>query len=192
MNKFIVALKHCKTILIHKKYVFFFSRKLGIGWQGFWHDLSKFSPVEFLESINYYTGTSSPIDNCKKDKGYSMAWLHHKGHNKHHYEHWQDNFDKGGEPLCMPDKYVKEMICDYLAAGRAYKGKDFDFNSEWIWWVNKTSNPIAMNPNNKLAVDSVLCELNTRFGSRRITDLDNNDWKYFRRLVEDSINLYRG
>ena len=92
----------------------------------------------------------------------------------------------------MPDKYVKEMICDYLAAGRAYKGKDFDFNSEWIWWVNKTKNPIAMHPNNKSVVEDVLRKLNIKFGAKRITELNKNDWKYFRSLVEDSINLYRG
>ena len=77
MNSF----KHFKKILIHKRYVFFFARKLGIGWQGFWHDMSKFSPVEFWESVKYYQGTSSPIDAAKADMGYSMAWLHHKGHN---------------------------------------------------------------------------------------------------------------
>ena len=92
----------------------------------------------------------------------------------------------------MPDKYVKEMICDYLAAGRAYKGKDFDFNSEWIWWVNKTKNPIAMYPSNKLAVEEVLKWLNITFKDKKITDLDKNDWKQFRKIVEDSINLYRG
>lgn len=75
------ALKHFKKILIHKKYVFFFARKLRIGWQGFWHDMSKFSPTEFFESVKYYQGTSSPIDAAKADMGYSMAWLHHTGHN---------------------------------------------------------------------------------------------------------------
>lgn len=181
------ALKHLKTILTHKHYVFYFARKLGIGWQGFWHDMSKFSPVEFWESVKYYTGTRSPIDTCKEDKGYSLAWLHHKGHNKHHYEHWQDNFDKGGEALRMPDKYVKEMICDYLAAGRAYKGKDFDFNCEHIWWVNKKKNPLAMHPAQFYVVDKVLSILNTKFGSKRISELDRDDWKYFRMLVENTI-----
>lgn len=183
MNSF----KHFKKILTHKKYVFFFARKLGIGWQGFWHDMSKFSPVEFWESVKYYQGTSSPIDAAKADMGYSMAWLHHKGHNKHHYEHWQDNFDKGGEPLRMPDKYVKEMICDYLAAGRAYSGKGFDFKSEWAWWLNKTKNPIAMHPSNKLVVETVLGKLNKKFGAQKITDLTRDDWAEFRNIVDTAL-----
>lgn len=181
------ALNHLKTILTHKKYVFFFSRKLGIGWQGFWHDMSKFSPIEFWESVKYYSGTRSPIDACKEDKGYSLAWQSHKGKNRHHYEFWQDNFDKGTTQICMPDKYVKEMICDYLAAGRAYKGKDFDFNCEYIWWVNKKKNPIAMHPAQFYVVDKVLSTLNTKFGARRISELKRKDWKYFRELVQKTI-----
>lgn len=183
MNSF----KHFKKILTHKKYVCFFAIKLGIGWQGFWHDMSKFSPVEFWESVKYYQGTSSPIDAAKADMGYSMAWLHHKGHNKHHYEHWQDNFDKGGEPLKMPDKYVKEMICDYLAAGRAYKGKDFDFYSEWSWWLNKNKNPIAMHPSNWFTVNYVLNELDSRYGKKKITELTRNDWQEFRKIVDHAL-----
>ena len=182
------SLKHLKTVLTHKHFVFFFARKLGIGWQGFWHDMSKLSPTEFLESVKYYTGTRSPIDVCKEVNGYSAAWLHHKGRNPHHYEHWQDNFDKGGEPLKMPDKYVKEMICDYLAAGRAYKGKDFDFNSEWVWWENKIKNNIAMHPENKEAVNTILSRLNSRYGTKKISDLTHFDWLYFRKLVERTLS----
>lgn len=180
-------LKHLRTIFIHKYYVFYFARKLGISWQGFWHDMSKLSPTEFFESVKYYTGTRSPIDACKEDKGYSLAWLHHKGRNKHHYEHWQDNFDKGGEPLKMPDKYVKEMICDYLAAGRAYKGKDFDFNSEWLWWQNKNKNPIAMHPTNWKTVNFVLGELDRLYGTKKITELTVHDWKNFRIIIDKAL-----
>lgn len=183
-----VALKHLKTIMTHKKWVLYFAWKLGIGWQGFWHDMSKFSPTEFLESIKYYTGTSSPIDACKKANGYSMAWLHHKGRNAHHYEYWQDNFDKGGEPLKMPDKYVREMICDYLAAGRAYMGKDFHFASEWQWWLNKNKNNIAMHPENWKVVNEVLDTLSRTFGERKIEELRPHEWKYLRRVVDTALS----
>lgn len=183
-----VALKHLRTVLTHKYWVFYFARKLGIGWQGFWHDMSKFSPTEFLESIKYYTGTSSPIDECKKKNGYSVAWLHHKGRNPHHYEYWQDNFDRGGEPLQMPEKYVKEMICDYLAAGRAYMGKSFTFQSEWIWWQNKNKNNIAMHKANWNVVNTVLENLSTHFSNRTLDTFESRDWTYFRRLVKKVLS----
>ena len=79
------AINHFKTICLHKKWVMYYCNLAGIPAQGIFHDLSKFSPTEFFESVKYYTGNSSPIDACKKDKGISQAWLHHKGLNKHRH-----------------------------------------------------------------------------------------------------------
>lgn len=132
------VLKHLKKIMTHKWWVFYYCCKCGLVWQGITHDLSKFSPIEFFESVKYYQGTSSPIDACKLDKGYSMAWQHHKGRNPHHYEYWTDGYDK---EICtcikMPWKYATEMFCDYVAAGRAYMGKDFNWDAECAWWEMK-------------------------------------------------------
>ena len=150
----IKCFKHLKKICIHKYWVFHYCIKAGIPVQGVFHDLSKFSPTEFFESVKYYQGTSSPIDACKKAKGYSAAWMHHKGRNKHHYEYWQDNFDNGGVALEMPLRYKKEMICDYMGAGRAYYGKLFNIHKEYGWWLNKRSNPLAMHENDKAFLDN--------------------------------------
>lgn len=140
------AVKHFLLICNHKRYVFKYCCKAGLFWRGIKHDLSKFSPVEFWESVKYYTGDRSPIDNCKAQNGYSKAWLHHKGRNAHHYEYWQDNFDKGGEALMMPYKDALELICDYLGAGHAYNKKNFTYQGELEWWRNKSKNPLAMHP----------------------------------------------
>lgn len=184
------ALKHLKTILIHKYWVFYFARKIGIGWQGFWHDMSKLSPTEFFESVKYYTGTRSPIDACKEDKGYSMAWLHHKGRNPSHYEYWQDNFDKGGMPLCMPDKYVKEMFCDYLAADKAYNKNKFTFELEYKWWKKKIENPIAMHPNQKRVIDSMMLFLYTVYKDKDVKDLSKRDWERIKIRLENDLTMW--
>ena len=124
--------KHLKTILKHKWIVFKLCVKAGIPFRGIMHDLSKFSPTEFWESVKYYQGTSSPIVAAKKAKGYSKAWLHHKGRNKHHYEYWIDyptNKSEGLVGMEMPVKYVVEMFCDRVAASKNYnkeKYKDSD------------------------------------------------------------------
>lgn len=137
---------HLKTILIHKKWVLFYCIKAGIPFQGIVHDLSKFHPVEFFEGVKYYTGDVSPIVTAKKDKGYSSAWFHHKGRNKHHYEFWMDKFDDGGVNIMMPEKYAIEQICDYLAAGRAYSGSSFTYQKEREWWQARKKKPLAMHP----------------------------------------------
>ena len=82
--------------------------------------------------------------------------MHHKGRNKHHYEYWQDNFDNGGNPIEMPMKYKKEMLCDQLGAGRAYHGKAFNFEKELRWWKSKKSKPIAMHPNDIAFIDKYI------------------------------------
>lgn len=139
---------HFRKICIHKYYVGKYCWKMGLYWQGITHDLSKFSPIEFWESVKYYQGNRSPIDACKEDKGFSNGWLHHKGRNKHHHEYWQDNLDSGGQPLIIPKKYAMELIADYLGAGKAYMGKNFSYIEEAKWWdKRKSENPnIAIHP----------------------------------------------
>ena len=172
---------HLNKILVHKYWVFYFCCKAGIPWQGITHDLSKFSPVEFCESVKYYQGNRSPIDACKEENGYSMAWQHHKGRNPHHYEYWQDNFDNGGTPLKMPYKYALEMVCDYLGAGRAYMGKSFTLDKEWQWWLGKCSKPIAMHPQTKKFVNSILWKIKE--------DNSYDALKDYSRAIYDSANI---
>ena len=125
---------HLKTICKHKFWVMYYCHKCGITWQGIIHDLSKFSFTEFWTNVKYVIPGKSPIDVQKEEIGFSMAWQHHKGHNPHHYEFWMDKFDDGCYVARMPFKYVVEMLCDNLAAGRAYQGKKFSYESEWNWW----------------------------------------------------------
>lgn len=131
------TLGHTRNIITHKWWAFYYACKLGIPFRGFMHDWSKFSPIEFFESVKYYQGSSSPIPACKEANGYSLAWQHHKGHNPHHYEYWIDNIDNGGTPIKMPYKYVLEMIADYLAAGKTYQKENFTFKSEYEWWKSQ-------------------------------------------------------
>ena len=143
---------HFKKVCNHKKWVGYYCFKAGIPWRGIKHDMSKFSPIEFWESVKYYQGDRSPIDRCKEINGWSKAWQHHKGRNDHHYEYWQDDFDHGGKPLIMPPECAIEMLCDYLGAGRAYSGDLFTYSGEWDWWVNKSKNPLAMHPAVKMFI----------------------------------------
>ena len=150
---------HFKKICKHKYYVGKYCFKMGMYWQGITHDLSKFSPIEFFESVEYYQGDRSPIDKCKEVNGCSKAWQHHKGRNPHHYEYWVDNLDNGGKALIMPKKYAKELIADYLGAGHAYFGKDFTYQKEYDWWLNKRKHPLLMHPAIKDFIGSILLEL---------------------------------
>jgi len=147
---------HLKTICKHKWYVGYYCFQAGLYWQGIVHDLSKFSPTEFWESVHYYSGKTSPINACKNDKGYSMSWIHHRGHNLHHREAWTDYYDKGTIALQMPFKYALESVCDYLGAGMAYQGKKFTYQSELRWWENECSQPMCIHKQTKYFIDDML------------------------------------
>lgn len=131
-------MKHVSLVLRHKWYVFIYCTMLGMPFRGLKHDMSKFAPIEFIESIKYYDGRISPITKCKKINGYSKAWLHHKGRNKHHPEYWVDLQATNQTPI-IPYKYVAEMICDKLSASQIYNGKDWTKSSELEYWkIEKT------------------------------------------------------
>ena len=116
--------KHFHTVNKHRFLVFKLCLKAGIPYRGLVHDLSKYSPTEFLESVRFYTGDKSPIMGAKNKYGYSKAWLHHFGRNKHHFEYWYDPSSPVKTPI-IPYKYTVEMICDNLAAGLTYQGKNW-------------------------------------------------------------------
>lgn len=120
-------LKHFSTITRHRHKVIAHCFKAGIGWQGLFHDLSKYSPVEFFTGAKYYQGNKSPNEEERRLYGYSKAWMHHKGRNRHHFEYWTDYNPQRRvvESVKMPYKYVAEMFCDRVAASKIYNGKDY-------------------------------------------------------------------
>lgn len=125
------VVKHLKTISRHRLLVLENCFRAGIYWQGLIHDLSKFSPEEFIVSCRMYQGNRSPNEAEREEKGYSTAWMHHKGRNKHHFEYWTDYSPstKRLEPVKMPLIYVIEMFCDRVAASKVYMGDKYTDSS---------------------------------------------------------------
>lgn len=156
MNK---IFEHFKLITKHKWYVFKHCCKAHLFRQGLTHDLSKYSPTEFFESVKYYNGKHSPIDECKSVKGYSLAWLHHKGKNKHHFEYYIDNINGEQVAIQMPYQYALELVCDYLGAGQAYSKSRTNsrfYVDEYKWWENKCKKPLALHPHTKDFISTML------------------------------------
>lgn len=125
------AWKHFKTITYHKYLVMKGCFAVGLYKQGLLHDLSKYTPSEFFVGARYYQGNRSPNNAEREAIGYSSAWLHHKGRNKHHYEYWIDYYadegkcERGMKAAPMPDRYIVEMFMDRIAASKVYNGKAY-------------------------------------------------------------------
>ncbi len=130
---------HLHTVNHHRFLVMKHCFKLGMIWQGLTHDLSKYSYTEFSRGVKYYQGVRSPNDYERELNGYSVAWIHHKGRNKHHFEYWNDLDMSVHEykSVKMPIKYVKEMFCDRIAASKTYLKKNYTDSSALEYFVNK-------------------------------------------------------
>lgn len=121
---------HLGVVMRHRRRVIAHCKKAGIFWRGLRHDLSKYSPTEFLAGVKYYQGFRSPNDAQREDNGYSAAWMHHKGRNRHHFEYWTDYDAKTKQivPIEMPKRCVAEMFCDRLAASKIYNKNNYNNN----------------------------------------------------------------
>ena len=149
--------RHLHTVNKHRFKVFCLCCKVGIPFLGLVHDLSKYSIEEFWEGVKYYQGNYSPINNCKKVNGYSNAWLHHKGRNKHHFEYWFD-YATPTETPTMPFKYFLELVCDNMAAGMTYQGKNWTKEYQLTYW-NRTKDKVKMDERLKKLLERIYTEI---------------------------------
>lgn len=140
MNKYT---KHLKVICKHKYFVAQECFKRGLYWQGIVHDLSKFTPAEFVQSAKYFQGTGTPISKIKAELGYSSAWLNHKGRNKHHWEYWIDFYDGVLKPCPIPEKYLIEMACDMIGASKAYLKTEYNPAEPLKYFSDNSRNWVA-------------------------------------------------
>lgn len=132
--------------------------KAGLYKQGLLHDLSKYSPAEFITGVLYYSGDKSPNTNEKLATGKSTAWLHHKGRNKHHFEYWIDNKIDGDKKMCgfsMPDKYIAEMFCDRVAACKVYYKEKYDESTPLKYFL-KNHDHYMIHPDTKRKLFNLL------------------------------------
>ena len=141
MNYIYNAYHHFLTITKHKCEVMKNCFAVGLYRQGLLHDLSKYSWEEFATGVKYYQGNRSPNEKEREILGYSLAWLHHKGRNRHHFEYWTDYnpVEKKVMPVKMPARFLVEMFCDRLAASKIYKGERYTTQAPLEYFQNSSA-----------------------------------------------------
>ncbi len=152
--------QHFKTITYHKWLVLKGCFRVGLYWQGITHDLSKYSPTEFREGARFYQGTRSPNSAERESKGYSEAWMHHKGRNRHHYEYWTDINRETREysSVEMPRRYLVEMVMDRRAACMVYQGDNYRDGSALAYFERSLERD-RMHPNTSKQLRHILTML---------------------------------
>ena len=107
--------KNLKYLILHKYYVFQAGLRYQVPlFQLFVHDWSKFTLTEWFGYTNYWHGEKNHVNHCK----FKEAWLSHIHRNKHHWNYWVLVKENGElEALQMPERFVREMIADWVGAG---------------------------------------------------------------------------
>lgn len=133
-----IYFKYLRYVLKHKWFVFLECCKLNVAWRGIIHDWSKFMPDEFIPYARYFYGGKAS-DRVKID--FDIAWLKHQKRNPHHWQFWiLQNDSDGLSVLQMPQKFVREMVADWIGAGIAITGK-----REVQEWYIKNAEKININ-----------------------------------------------
>lgn len=178
-NKTENLVNHFKTITRHRHEVIKNCFKAGIGVQGLFHDLSKYTPSEFMAGVEYYQGTRSPNEGEREAIGYSTAWMHHKGRNKHHYEYWTDYNPETRlmSGVKMPPRYFAEMVCDRIAASKIYHGDEYT-DSAPLEYFKRGKGRLVMHPETARELKKVLTMLSVKG--------EDYTFRYLRRMVAKS------
>ena len=163
------AIRHFITITHHKILVMQGCFRIGLYKQGLLHDMSKYSPTEFLVGCRYYKGYMSPNNAERADRGYSSAWLHHKGRNKHHLEYWIDYAVSNGddkahtkmEGMKMPIRYVCEMFIDRVSASKNYQKEKYTDKSA-LEYYEKSVDHYMIHPDTKAMLEYLLVMLSVK------------------------------
>lgn len=161
-------LKYLKYLLKHKYFVMVECFKEGLYWRGLAHDAGKFFPSEFfpfadnlriddLGKIEYESRYRKPVG-IDAEK-FDFARLSHQRKNKHHWQWWvllEEN--RESRAIEMPELYVREMICDWVGAGKA-EGKVSPKEDKYFMarkWYSDHRDKMSLNENTRLKIDKII------------------------------------
>lgn len=161
------SVRFLHATIVHKWHVYHAGRRLGVGrWQLLIHDLSKFRPTEFVPYGKFfYSKPGASWLKADIDQSFKMqmreGWLRHIQRNPHHWQYWclingASVVASHGttvetnpiEALPMPRRYVREMLADWMGAGRAYQGEFPKSVADWKWWHENKDN-IILHPSSR-------------------------------------------
>ncbi len=155
---------YMRYVLRHKWFVFVGGvRTRAPLWRLVVHDWSKFTRSEWGPYVRqfYAPDGSNRAGVRRKDGGYDLAeqpyefqraWLGHQRRNKHHWQAWVLLGDNGQlVPIEMPERYVREMVADWIGAGRAITGQ---------WdprpWYEKNRSLMVLHDETRVRVEQLL------------------------------------
>jgi len=163
-------LRYLSYVLRHKWFVLLAGLKVSAPlWRLIIHDWSKFLPSEWNPYVQNFYGDDShealdvisefslaelaPYGFYTKDR-FTVAWNHHQKRNAHHWQYWLHTQDSGEQfPLPIPEQIAREMVADWMGAGRAITGR-----WEVSEWYESNKEKIQLRYSTRRFVESLLSE----------------------------------
>lgn len=166
--------KYLWLTIKHKWFVFLGGLKTKAPiWRLIVHDYSKFLPSEAPHYGRQFFGDKGDPE------GFVTCWARHQNRNAHHWEYWIPRTGHNrcdppfpdNEPVPMPDWAVREMLADWLGAGRAYNGVWPDI-SNWTWLKNNYPHNMRLHPKTIQRIDAVLLEMGAPISTELVKDFN--------------------
>ena len=148
-------LRYLWYVLRHKFFVLLECLHYRIPFAGVIHDWQKFTPTEWGPYVRTFYGPYK-YDQRPRDlvDAFDRAWLHHQHLGPHHWQHYILREDDGAtKVLEMPHRYRKEMLADWIGAGRAYG------NPDTAGWYAKNREKIRLDSDTRVALESLMYDL---------------------------------
>lgn len=182
-------LAYLKYVLRHKWYVFWACLELGVPiWIALLHDWDKFLPDEWVPYARTFykpDGSKQYVESVE----FARAWMLHQHRNKHHWQWWLNAgrvalprtnimvWDRGNPSILigervwdwdgeisirepMPAVYRREMLADWIGAGKAL-GKP----NTWEWYEDN-KDKIKLHPETRAWIEQQLDAIKTDYYRR--------------------------
>ena len=151
--------QYFKYVARHKWFVFLAGLQMGVPiWRLILHDWTKFLPREWMPYVEQFhgdkppqlgkTGYSHQFDS--QQSSFNNAWNHHQNKNDHHWQYWIIPKHDGNAILPMPDVCRREMVADWMGAGRAQGKPDIS-----AWYV-ANRDKMLLHPETRDFIDVML------------------------------------
>jgi len=178
-------LAYAGGLIKHKLWVALGCRMTGASaWSALVHDWTKFLPSEWVPYVAHFRNDDgSKKRGAEESEGFQLAWLHHRRRNKHHWQYWVSVEDNGSIfPMDMPEKYVREMVADWVGAGMSYAG-----NPDPREWYHANEYRMMMSKKTRALVKRILSEsfdVTSKSSKSSNAQPDDDDHKYIMKIKE--------
>lgn len=161
-----------KYVIEHKKNIFKTAWKRKLYLHAIFHDMSKFSPQEFIPYAKFFY-----IDKEKYKAEFDKAWEHHYKNNPHHWNYWLDD---NGNPTLIPNEYLEQMIVDWEAMSLKFGGNAQEY-------YLKNYKKIKLDDNTRLRLEYFL-----GLNDSMMYNYGNTLEQFVSMYTEDKYNSYFG